>query len=70
MNRYYNINDDHLREVLRVKNNIVNPMDTPVNQPTSVKTVVATEKPSIAEWFEHVNKSLRERDKFGNLIIK
>ena len=70
MHTQLNINDDHLREVLRIRLNTVNALHLPVKQPIEVKTVEPKEKLPMNEWFEHIRKSLREKDKFGNLIIK
>lgn len=70
MHSHYNINDDHLREVLRVRLNTINAMNLPVKQPVEVKTVEPKEKLPLNEWFDHIRKSLREKDKFGLIQIK
>lgn len=65
----FNINENHLTEVLRVKANITNPVisKTPYGLK---KTINPNNKLSVTECFDHIRNVLRVKDIFGKLIIK
>lgn len=67
MNHTYNINEDRVREVLRVKSNMGCSIHEPVDKPLGVKTVEPKIKLELEAWFKHINNSLREKDLFGRI---
>ena len=66
----FNTNEDRLREILRVKANQIDYLHIKDEKPKGLKTIEPNEKLSLDEWFNHIKTTIRERDKFGNLIIK
>ena len=65
----FNINEDLVREVLRVKANLDITPNTN-NLPSDIKTIQPKKQLGLTEWFNHIKNSLREQDKFGKLDIK
>ena len=55
----FNINKNHLEEVLRVKRNL-GYKSIPPKIPNRVNTINPTDELSQSEWFEHLHKTLRE----------
>jgi len=67
----YYINDDFVKDIIEVRNNLGNTLDKPFELPKGIaKTVIPPNRPNMNEWFDYVHNSLRQRDLFGNLDIK
>ena len=65
----FNINPDFVEDLKQIRANLGNALDAPVKIPAGIaKTIKPVENLTIEQWFAHVNKSLRQRDLFGNLI--
>ena len=64
----FNINEDRLEEVLRVKRNMLN--TTVADKPLGLKTTQPKKDMEMATWFNYIKNSLRVKDLFGNIEIK
>lgn len=64
----FNIKEDRVQEVLRVKQNLASTLNRPFEQPKGIaKTIEPPERLRLNEWFAYIKSTLREKDLFGNL---
>ena len=67
----FNIKEDRVQEVLRVKLNLASSLDRPFEKPKGIaKTCEPPERIGLNEWFAYIKSTLRDKDKFGFIEIK
>jgi len=67
----FNIKEDRVQEVLRVKQNLASTLNRPFEQPKGIaKTIEPPERLGLDEWFAYIKNSLRDKDLFGYIEIK
>lgn len=67
MDTYY-LHEDRIRDVLKIKADLKEPLSSKLPS-GNFKTTEPTEKLDMVAWFNHINTSLRTKNKFGSVDL-